>query len=146
VTALQFVRKHGVVLQSAHVGDLPVLVDFIAGERVRGSWWGHAKGREIFRVLNDVYDSGEVVALRLIEGKVTLVHRRVWPALVALADEIGRKRLAAVSEEHTPSGKHKTVVVPFPRWVPKDLPKIDAAKARSLFPGIAQRHDQVEDR
>src|SRR5204863_5023380 len=97
---IAFVRRHGLVLQSAHVGGMPVLADFIAGERIRGSWWGHPKGQRIFELLNDLYDSGEIVALRLIEGKLTLAHRRVWPALAALAGEIGRSRLAAVTEEH----------------------------------------------
>ena len=132
--ALGFVRKHGLVLQSAHVGEVPVLVDFIAGERVRGSWWGHRKGQEIFRVLKEVLDSGEVVALRLIGGKLTIAHRRVWPALVALADEIGRSRLAAISEEHTASGKHRTVRVPFPKWVPREVMAqgVDAEEARRI--------------
>ena len=42
--ALAFVKKHGVVLVSAG-GPAPKLVDFIAGEAVKGSWWGHQKGR-----------------------------------------------------------------------------------------------------
>src|SRR3954470_2738310 len=119
--ALGFIRKHGLVLQSAHVEHVPVLVDFIAGSSIRGSWWGHPKGREIFKVLNQVYDSGEVVALRLIAGKLTLAHRRAWPALVALADELGRSRLAAVSESHTPSGRHEATSIPYPDWVPAQV-------------------------
>ena len=125
--ALAFVRKHGFVLQAAHVAGIPVLVDFIAGTAIRGSWWGHAKGREIFAVLNEVHDSGEVVAIRLIQGKLTLAHRRVWGALVAVADEIGRSRLGAVREVHTRSGRHKTITTPFPEWVPRE---VQAAAAR----------------
>jgi len=127
---LGFVREHGLVMQSARVAGVPALSEFIAGERIRGSWWGHRKGQEIFELLNGVYDSGEVVALRLIDGKLTLAHRRVWPALVALAGEIGRARLAAVGEEHTASGKHRTVRVPFPKWVPKEV--LAAAKSVAL--------------
>ena len=134
--ALAFVRKHGLVLQSAHAPGVPVLVDFIAGETVRGSWWGHPKGKLIFKTLNEVEDSGEVVALRLIKGKLTLAHRRVWPALVALADEIGRERLTAVTQEHTASGKHETTLTPFPKWVPKDVQTeaktLDLDEARAM--------------
>ena len=134
--ALSFVRKHGLVLQSAHVPGVPTLVDAIAGEPIRGSWWGHPNGRQIFRVLNEVHDSGDIVALRLIKGKLTLAHRRVWPALAALADEIGRSRLAAVTEEHTPSGKHETTTTPFPKWVPKEVlaeaDRLDKTEARSI--------------
>jgi hypothetical protein len=134
--ALAFVRKHGLVLQSAHVRAVPVLVDYIAGSTIRGSWWGHSMGKQIFEVLNDVHDSGDVVALRLIEGKLTLAHRSAWPALVALAGELGRARLAAVRESHTPSGKHETTSIPFPEWVPRDVlaqaRTIDIDKARSI--------------
>jgi hypothetical protein len=134
--ALDFIRKHGLVLQSAHVAGVPVLVDFIAGSGVRGSWWGHPKGREIFKVLREVHDSHDVVALRLIKGKLTLAHRRAWPALVALAEELGRARLAAITEAHTPSGRHETTSTPFPEWVPKQVlveaRKMDLEEARSI--------------
>ena len=141
--ALDFVRKHRLVLQSAHVPGVPVLVDFIAGTTIRGSWWGHPKGREIFRVLNEVHDSGEIVALRLIKGKLTLAHRIAWPALAALADEIGRSRLAAITEVHTASGKHETTTTPFPGWLPDDVraaaAKIDLDEARSICrPALAR--------
>jgi hypothetical protein len=133
--ALAFVREHGLVLQSAHAGDTPVLVDFIAGERIRGSWWGHPLGRDIFRVLGAVYASSDVVALRLIAGKVTLAHRRAWPALVALSDQLGHARLAAIDERHTESGRHAVTRVPFPDWVPAEViaaarhVDLDAARA-----------------
>jgi hypothetical protein len=134
--AIAFVRKHGLVLQQAHVREVPVLVDYIAGSTIRGSWWGHPKGQQIFRVLNEVHDSGDVVALRLIEGKLTLAHRTAWPALVALAGELGRARLAAVRESHTPSGRHETTSIPFPEWVPRDVlaeaRTIDMKKARAI--------------
>ncbi len=134
--ALAFIRRHGIVMQSAHVPGVATLVDAIAGEPIRGSWWGHPKGRQIFRVLGEVHDSGAIAALRLIEGKLTLAHRRVWPALAALSGEIGRSRLAAVAERHTPSGKHETTTTPFPDWVPKEVlaeaEAIDPDDARSI--------------
>lgn len=134
--AVSFIEKHGLVLQSAHVAGIPSLVDFIAAEKIKGSWWGHPKGHEIFRVLGEVLDSKDVVALRLVKGKLTLAHRRVWPALVALAGEIGEGRLAAVKEEHTAAGKHVSVAVPFPKWVPRDVlaaaRRMDLAAARRL--------------
>jgi hypothetical protein len=59
-----------------------------------------------------------VVATRLVNGKVTLIHRRLWPALVRVADHLPHDRLAALREEHTASGAHRTIEVPFPNWVP----------------------------
>jgi hypothetical protein len=49
---------------------------------------------------------------------VTLVHRRLWPALVRLADRIAPERIARMREEHTASGKHVSHEEPFPAWVP----------------------------
>ena len=116
---LDWVCAHGVVLQSAR-GPLPNLAEWIAGEPIRGSWWGHSSGHEIFAVLTRVLDSGEVVATRLVDGKVTLIHRRVWPALVRVADRFPAGCLAAVDEVHTASGVHRTIEVAFPEWIPAE--------------------------
>jgi hypothetical protein len=58
---------------------------------------------------------------RLVGGKITYVHRRLWPALVRLAEDVDSRRLAAICEVHTHSGKHKVNTTPFPEWVPKDV-------------------------
>jgi len=116
---LEWVCAQGVVLQSAR-GPVPSLAERIAGEPIRGSWWGHSSSHEIFAVLTRILDSGEVVATRLVDGKVTLLHRRVWPALVRVADRFPAERLAAVDEVHTASGAHRTIAVPFPEWLPAE--------------------------
>jgi hypothetical protein len=127
VEPLEWVREQGVVLQSAR-GPLPNLAEHVAGEPIRGSWWGHPSGHEIFAVLARVLSSPDVVATRLVNGKVTLIHRRLWPALVRVADRFPVERLAAVDEEHTASGAHRTTEIPFPDWVPAE----DIAAARLL--------------
>jgi hypothetical protein len=91
------------MLESAR-GPVPSLAELVAGEPIRGSWWGHPAGHAIFDAINEVADSGEVVRLRLVNGKITLVHRRVWPALVRIAGRLRPEQLVAVSEEHTASG------------------------------------------
>jgi len=55
----------------------------VAGGPVRGSWWGHPKGREIFRVAGWLAGHPEVLVNRLVSRKVTYVHRRLWPAVLA---------------------------------------------------------------
>jgi hypothetical protein len=120
--ALGFVEEHGVILESGH-GPVPSLVEAIAGEAIRGTWWGHPKGRAIFRATRAVRDSADVLVCRLLGGKITYIHRRLWPALVRLADEIGPMRLDAIREEHTQSGAHKLVTIAFPRWVPSEVTK-----------------------
>jgi hypothetical protein len=125
--ALAFVRQHGVVLASAK-GTAPRLTEAIVGEPIKGSWWAHPKSRHIFAILGAVTDSDQVLVCRLIDGKITLVHRRLWPSLIRLAKHFAPEQLAQVLEEHTPSGHHTSRVVPFPQWVPPD----DAAQANSI--------------
>ena len=72
--------EHGLLLESAR-GPIPNLAALVAGEPIAGSWWGHPAGHAIFAALNQVAESPDSVRLRLVNGKVTLVHRDLWPAL-----------------------------------------------------------------
>src|SRR4249919_2131740 len=112
--------EHGMLLQSAR-GPLPNVADLVAGEPISGSWWGHPQGHAIFAALQSLDDSPDVVRLRLVNGKVTLVHRRLWPALVRVADRLEAGQLDALHEEHTASGAHRVEEQPFPSWVPDDV-------------------------
>src|SRR2546430_5619779 len=102
--ALAFVREHGVVLASAK-GPAPRLTEAIVGEPIKGSWWAHAQSHHIYSILQAVATSEQVLVCRVINGNVTLVHRRLWPALVRLANRFAPERLAQVHEQHTPSGR-----------------------------------------
>jgi uncharacterized lipoprotein NlpE involved in copper resistance len=137
--ALAFVRRHGVVLMAAR-GPVPSLADAIASGPFRGSWWGHPLGGTMFRLFEAVADSRDVVVCRLVEGKVTFVHRRVWPALVRLAERFPKKSLAAVRQEHTASGRHRNVVTAFPKWVPRRVlaqgRRLDAAAAAAQLTAV----------
>ena len=118
--AFAFVRKHGVVLMSAR-GPVPSLVQAIAGGPIRGSWWAHPKAHEMVRILDAVSGRNDVLACRLVDGKVTFIHRRLWPAVVRLSERLPRGRLAAIREEHTPQGRHRVIERPYPRWVPREI-------------------------
>jgi hypothetical protein len=63
---------------------LPCVVSELAGGPIKGSWWAHSKGKLIFRVGGEVCHHEDVLAVKLIAGKETLVHRRHWPALAAI--------------------------------------------------------------
>ena len=118
--AMTFIEKHGVVLVSA-TGPVPRLTEAIAGEPIKGSWWSHPKNHQIYAVLEAVTDSADILVCRLVGGKVTLVHRRLWPALVRVAKRFPANRIAQVRQEHTSSGNHINLEVPFPKWVPKTI-------------------------
>lgn len=118
-------------------GPVPRLTEAIAGSPIKGSWWGHPKGQQIFTILEAVTESEDVLVCRLINGKITLVHRRLWPALVRLADRFQPDQIAQVSQEHTASGRHVNKEIPFPVWVPpkvlKEAKSISDADAIDAF-------------
>jgi hypothetical protein len=130
--ALSFVETKGIVLESAH-GRVPTFADFVAGERVT-RWWSHPKGRLIFALTRAIRDSPDVLTCRFVDGKVTYVHRRLWPALVKLSGELDTSSLGAIREEHLPGGKHELRVTEFPRWVPAEV----LAESKRLTPREAK--------
>jgi len=89
--ALAWAEECGIAVESAH-GDFPSLTEFITGESLKGSWWGHVKGPEIFRLSRAIRQSPDILTCRLAAGKITYVHRRLWPALIRLADEFPRAK------------------------------------------------------
>jgi hypothetical protein len=125
--AMAFIRDHGVVLESAR-GPVPRMAEIIAGETIEGSWWAHPKGHAIFAVFAKIKASPDILVCRLLDGKITYVHRRLWPAIVRLAERFGAANLAQVHDEHTSAGHHVSRRVPFPKWVPADV----IAAARGL--------------
>jgi hypothetical protein len=133
---IAFVKRHGIVLQAAR-GPVPSLAETIVGEPIRGSWWAHSKGGEIYRVADAISGSDDVLVCKLVDGKVTYVHRRLWPALVKLAARFPKDRLARIWDEHTDTGAHRSRSLPFPDWVPtkvlRDAKKLPEAAARALL-------------
>lgn len=88
-------RRYGLLLM--HDRERPSVSALVAGGPVRGSWWAHPKGRAIFRAANTLHDHPDVVAVKLIDGKVTFVHRRLWPALNAVALAASTKGLSSAA-------------------------------------------------
>ena len=128
------------VCESAQRGAVVSLADAIAGEVIRGNWWSHAKSREIFALTRAVRASAQVLVCRLVDGKITFVHERLWPALMHLAGDFPHERLACVREVHSANGKHVLEETPFPDWVPakiramaKQITKKDAIAALPML-------------
>src|SRR5262245_35433182 len=72
-------------------------VGLVAGEPIRGSWWAHPRGQEIFRALSALGDDPDVVPCKGFDGKQRWIHRALWPALVRASRE--RALFAAPSAE-----------------------------------------------
>jgi hypothetical protein len=139
--ALAFVEQHGIVLEAARRGAIPSLADAVAGEMLRGSWWAHPQGRAIFVATRAMRDSSQVLVCRLVDGKISFVHERLWPAVVRLGDRFPAQRLARLHEVHTENGRHHVDETPFPTWVPgstaalaKDLTESQARAMLAMLP------------
>lgn len=78
--------RHGLLLKQDKT--LPNVVGILTGESLRTSWWSHRKARLIFAVLSELADHPDVLFTKLLHRKDTLVHRSLWPAVLA----VGRAR------------------------------------------------------
>ena len=76
-------ESRGLLLESD--AELPSVTSLVIGSPIRGSWWGHPRGREIFRVMVQLAARPDVIPTKLVSDKVTFVHRGLWPALLAVA-------------------------------------------------------------
>lgn len=137
--AVAFVKARGVVLESAR-GPVPSLAEAVAGEPIRGSWWAHPRANDIFLCSRAIRRSADVLVCRLVGGKVTYVHRRLWPALVRLEERFNAERLAAIQEVHTPSGKHEVRTTAFADWLAEDVGRmaegLTEEESASLLPAV----------
>ena len=90
-------EEYGVLLESDV--KLPSVAGLVAGEPVRGSWWGHPMSHTIFRVSVKLSENPDAIVSKLVSGKVTWVHRRLWPALIAIGAARERWQKAGLTEE-----------------------------------------------
>jgi hypothetical protein len=61
---------------------LPSVVGTFTGEALSSSWWNHPRAHDIYQCLEQLDVHG--LPTRLIAGKVTYVHKRLWPVLAAV--------------------------------------------------------------
>lgn len=139
-----FVAQHGIVLASAK-GPIPNVAEAVAGEPIIGSWWAHPKGKAIFAALCEIDDSPDVRCFKLVDGKITFAHRKLWPALVRLGKDgvIAAEQLSSVQQEHLPTGEHRNIVTPFPEWVDE---RTDAAAQKLALDKARKRLAWIDAR
>jgi len=82
--AFAFLRRSGVLLVSDP--KLPSTAGLVAQAPLRGSWWAHPQSHEIFRVVRRLAGHPDILTARLISGKLTFIHRKLWPVLFAAVD------------------------------------------------------------
>jgi hypothetical protein len=85
----------GLLLQ--HDRALPSVTALVAGQPIAGSWWGHPRGQDIYALLVALESGAGALSPKLINGKVTFVHERLWPALLGVLDSRRSGERAALS-------------------------------------------------
>jgi hypothetical protein len=145
-------KRIGLLLQQDK--KLPSVVGIITGESLSTSWWGHRRGNEIFQCIESL--ENEAIAANLISGKVTFIHKRLWPALVTIGNarerwqttglaakpgvKESRERLLAHAEQvHTEKGRHEIRFQPWAEFASgRGVVTIDLDRARAEIESAAE--------
>ena len=81
------IHDKGLLLQTDPVAVSAV--GLLGGGPVAGSWWARPDGKLIFAGLQLLEHDPDIALFKLLNRKVTFVHRRLWPDVAAagLSDE-----------------------------------------------------------
>jgi hypothetical protein len=82
-----------------HDARLPSFTGAVVGAPFRGSWWAHPRTHEIYDLLQHFHRGAGALAVKLVDGKVTYVHRRLWPALLGVVAGAARGRNAGLAAD-----------------------------------------------
>ena len=81
-SALAELERHG--LMFVQDAARPSLTTLLVGKPVKGAWWAHPEAHRIFGVYGQLEAHPDVLRVKLLDGKVTLVHRQLMPAIAAV--------------------------------------------------------------
>ena len=77
-------EKRGLLLLADNT--LPSVVSVIAGRPITGSWWSAPAGKLIYNTANELEEHQNVVVVKLLSGKLTFIHGKLWPALIMIGN------------------------------------------------------------
>jgi hypothetical protein len=127
-------------------------IEVLTGECPHGSWWGHPAANEIYAQLQRVETDPDLVTAKLLSGKVTFVHRALWPELLAVVTArepwqveglppLVAEWVAAMDEARLAG---KEVAQPS-RTVAKDIEARLLARGESVHTGTGTHQTRLED-
>jgi len=93
-------KSQGLLLESDP--NLPCVTQVIVGRHLHTSWWAHPQANLIYGVLLRLTRNRDVLTAKLVDGKVTLIHKKLWPAFFAVAtsrEPWQRKGLSRVGKQ-----------------------------------------------
>lgn len=81
---IDYLEEYGLLLEADQ--SFPSITTIIAGTPIKGRWWGHPKGKLIFRELSDLAENPDIMITKLVSGKVTFVHKQLWSFVYAIGN------------------------------------------------------------
>jgi hypothetical protein len=130
--ALRQLRANGLLLLQDAL--LPCVTTIVAGRPVRGSWLADPSARGTYNVLVALEAHPEVLQTKLVAGKVTMVHRDLWPAVLGVATS----RAAWQFEQMSPVARWLFDTVDRQGSVQTDLVPLLAGITRKDIPSAAR--------
>jgi hypothetical protein len=77
----------------------PSVSGLVIGDVGGRSWWAHPAAKQMFDLSCGLQDHPDVLLVKLISGKVTFVHRPLWPAIVAIGTAREKWQMEGLSKE-----------------------------------------------
>lgn len=94
---LAALADNGLLLKQDKV--LPNVVSVLTGESLSTSWWSHPQAHLIFSVLSELAEHPDVLLTKLLYRKDTLVHKSLWPAVLAVGRSRDEWQLQGLSDD-----------------------------------------------
>ena len=79
---LDYRGRLGVLLETDRA--FPSITGIMVREPIKGSWWAHPMANEIYLLSRGLIQHPDVIFLKLLSGKTSYVHRRLWPELISI--------------------------------------------------------------
>ena len=79
---VDYLGRLGVLLETDRA--FPSLTGIMVREPIKGSWLAHPMANEIYMLSQRIIRHPDTISLKLLSGKTTYVHRRLWPELIAI--------------------------------------------------------------
>jgi hypothetical protein len=126
---------------------LPCVTRIVTGGPISGSWWGHPSGGAIYELMTTLESDSEILQTKLVSGKVTMVHRDLWPSILAVGAaraawqfcELSRGAVWLLAEVERDSSVQTDLLTPPPGIARKSVP----AAARELEQRLLVHADEV---
>jgi len=77
----------------------PSVSGLVVGDVGGRSWWAHPAAKQMFDLSCRLHDHPDVLMVKLISGKVTYIHRPLWPAIVAVGTAREKWQMDGLSKE-----------------------------------------------